>query len=274
MLNFPYSTIKKISILLLVLTCTVFITYLPVFAKGSSKASLTKNVEVETKDKVLIEGILELPKGATIKNKVPLVIMLHSLGSNKEIYNPLVEDFRSRGIASLRIDLRGHGQSIIRSESEKKTYWQQYADKEFEKYPKDVLSVIDFVKENFQQVNTDKSAIIAADLSANVAIIVGSQRNKSIKAMILLSPCMQYKTLKAPVQIVAYGNHPILFIVSKLDKHSYYQSTELLKYAQGKKKLEVLAFGGVGDRMLKLNPSTKPLIIKWLDENFIPQKKK
>ncbi|MFA6990034.1 MAG: hypothetical protein WC197_08200, partial [Candidatus Gastranaerophilaceae bacterium] len=60
-----------------------------------------------------------------------------------------------------------------------------------------------------------------------------------------------------------------LFIVSKKDKFGYYQSSELIKYAQGKKVLKVLPFGGVGDQIIKLNPATKTTILKWIDENFV-----
>ena len=263
MVKHVFSFLKKIAFISLALIFTILMLYMPAFA--AAKGGLTKNIEIETKDKVLLEGIIELPKSATAKHKVPLVIMLHSLGSRKEVYNSFVEDLRSRGIASVRFDLRGHGESIGNSVNNRKTYWQQYSNKTFQKYPDDIITVLDFIKDNFQQVDTNKTAIIAADISANSSILAA---NNKIKTLVLLSPCIDFKGIKTSVKLVDYGNHPILFIVSKKDKFGYYQSSELIKYAQGKKVLKVLDFGGMGDRIIKLNPSAKVVILQWIDENF------
>ncbi|MFA6989606.1 MAG: alpha/beta hydrolase, partial [Candidatus Gastranaerophilaceae bacterium] len=200
MIKYFFSFLEKIALISLIFIFTILMLYLPAFA--STKAGLTKNIEIETKDKIMIEGIIELPKSATTKNKAPLVIMLHSIGGNKEIYNPFVEELRKRGIASVRIDLRGHGQSIGNSVNSKKTYWQQYSSKTFKKYPDDILTVLNFVKENFQQVNTNKTAIIAADISANASIIAA---NNKIKTLVLISPCLDYQGLKTPIKLVNYG---------------------------------------------------------------------
>lgn len=58
-------------------------------------------------------------------------------------------------------------------------------------------------------------------------------------------------------------------VVSKLDKASYNSSIELIKYAQGYKKLKILNFGGIGVNLLKHNPKAKQEVLNWVEEHVV-----
>lgn len=270
MFSFAFKLIKKIVFSLITVVTVISFAFLPAYAAKKSKYIPTRKVEIETKDELILNGLIELPKVASIKTKVPLVILLHSIGGRKENFDLLVEELRSRNVASLRIDLRGHSTSIEHIDGHK-SYWQHFKYKDFENYPEDIKTTIDFIKENFHQIDHQKMAIIAADVSANASIIAASEKKDNIKTLILLSPSTEAKKLKTPINLVAFDKKPVMFIVSKNDLHHVKESKELIKYAQGKIELKTLNYGGTGDRMLKMNANTKKTILKWIDENFVDE---
>lgn len=91
-------------ILRFILVLTALLTHSVVSAKGCEETEV--NLESGVK------GTLCLPK---IKSRVPVVLMLHGFGSNRDevgnLYRRLAEALETRGIGSLRIDFRGWGAS-------------------------------------------------------------------------------------------------------------------------------------------------------------------
>lgn len=45
-------------------------------------------------------------------DSLPVVLMLNKAAGNRHVYKDLAKELQKRGIASLRVDLRGHGESI------------------------------------------------------------------------------------------------------------------------------------------------------------------
>jgi len=255
----------KISLMLFLVLCLVFSLKSTVYA---AKASGPTIVQYQATDGFNITGLLDLPSGSSIKKKVPLVIFLHSLGGSKIEWGTFPNSVKSLGFATLNIDLRGHGQSILDKRNKKK-YWPNFNKTDFSKYPSDVSLAINYLKENYPEINTGKIAIIGSDIGADTAILAGYRFNKNVKTLILLSPTTFYKGLDTRVPLVGYGVHPVLIIVSQSDRFSYNDSTELIKYAQGKKVLKAYPYGGSGIDLLKFQPDSKGLILNWLKTNLI-----
>ena len=58
-----------------------------------------------------LAGDLVVPKSA---EPVPAVLLLNKAAGNRHVYAGLASELADRGIASLRLDLRGHGESVNR----------------------------------------------------------------------------------------------------------------------------------------------------------------
>ncbi len=237
-------------------------------AAKKKKANVPEIVEVEAKDGFYLIGELQLTPKASSKNKVPLVILLHSLGRSRSSWGDLPQKINKLGAATLNMDLRGHGESVVNG-SGKNKYWVNFPRSEFKKYSTDILSVIDHVKENYPEINYKNIALLGGDIGANAAVMAGSEYNKDISTLVLLSPSLAYKNLNTQIPLVGYGKHPVLMVVSKLDKASYNSSIELIKYAQGYKKLKILNFGGIGVNLLKHNPKAKQEVLNWVEEHVV-----
>lgn len=74
---------------------------------STSSASSEEKVVIEVDGWKLV-GILNVPESGSA---VPAVILCHQFNSNKAVYDNLAKLLAEKGIASLRLDGRGHGES-------------------------------------------------------------------------------------------------------------------------------------------------------------------
>ena len=68
-----------------------------------------REMSLTTPDNYLLSGTLTVPEG---RGKHPVVILVHQFRADRTGWAPLVEKLNERGLATLALDLRGHGQSI------------------------------------------------------------------------------------------------------------------------------------------------------------------
>lgn len=128
-----------------------------------------------------LAGVLTLPKYTT---NLPGVIICHGLAGTKS--NRKFVDWSrflaNKGIASLRFDFSGHGES--EGEFEKLT---------IEKEAADLACAFGFLSKQ-KRINSSKIAIIGHSLGGTVAAVFQAQCQKA-NALILLAPAMQQKEL-------------------------------------------------------------------------------
>lgn len=238
------------------------------YASAITKKAGPVDIEYQSADGFNMTGLLDIPAKASIKHKVPLVIFIHSIGMTKDEWQTYPQNIKALGVATLCLDLRGHGKSIV-NKFEKKRYWPAFEKKDYEKFPGDVNAVFNYLKEDYPEVNTSKVAIIGSNLGATTGILAGSTNNRNIKTLVLLSPMIDFKGIDVRIPTVAYGKNPVLIMVSKNDRKSYLDAEELIKYAQGKKVIKVYPFGGNGAELLRFQNGTQTEIINWLKANFL-----
>lgn len=252
-------------ILAILLICFVFG---PIATNAAEKKKKTvRNIEIQTKDEMILSGTLSIPKSANINNKVPLVILLHSLGSNRFVYEPLANELKEKNIASIALDVRGHRQSTTKL-SGKKSFWQNYRNKTYEKYPTDIQEIINFAKENYVAIDANRVSVVGADINANAASIAAGKNPKEIKSLVLITPILEFKGLKPAQSLMNYGKHPVTIIVCENDIKNYKDAIILEKYAAGTVNFIKTKTGGTGDNILKLNPELNKTISTWLQNNI------
>lgn len=259
--------IKVICAYLVFIIITMFITAGNA-AFSAKKTSGPEMITFTANDGFYLTGDLYVPANATIKSKVPMVILLHSIGGSKIDWNQFPNDILKLNVAVLNMELRGHGKSIINKKNKPK-YWQNFKSTEFQKYPDDVIKAISYVGENYPNVDTGNVAIVGSNIGANAAVIAGSKLSYKIKNLVLLSPTTSSKGLDTRIPLVNYGKHPTLIMVSKSDSDAYFSANELIKYAQGTKKIINYPYGGNGATLLRFQPNAKKLVLTWLESTFL-----
>ncbi|MDD3150390.1 MAG: alpha/beta hydrolase [Candidatus Gastranaerophilales bacterium] len=253
---------------------TILLALLIIFSNVCSDAYAKKSsdkfaiIQFQSTDGFNLIGDLVIPKKASRKNKVQLVIFAHALGRSKDDWSDLLKKVQGLNVATLNLDLRGHGQSILNA-NEKLSYWRNYSDKTFVKYPDDIKSAIKYIKDFYPEIDSTQIALIGANIGANASIVAAKSSKENVKALVLLSPTLEYKGIKTPIALLDYGEHPILLMASEKDKFTYEDCKKLIKYAQGNKVFKIYSFGGNGLDLIKFQPDSQDYIINWLSTQFI-----
>jgi dienelactone hydrolase len=86
---------------------------LPVLASGLLASEPTRTeVSLKTADGCVLAGTFTLPASTRKGAKAPVVILAHQFRSTRAGWGDLPERLHARGIATLALDLRGHGESL------------------------------------------------------------------------------------------------------------------------------------------------------------------
>ena len=112
------------------------------------------------------------------------VLFLHMMLATKESWGELAERMREEGIATLAIDLRGHGESEGGPEG-----YKQFSDEEHQASWYDVKAAIEFLRS--EGAEKKKVLLVGASIGANLALRYLAEKEE-IKAAVFLSPGLNY----------------------------------------------------------------------------------
>ena len=145
-----------------------------------------EEVIFQTEDKVLIFGnwiTPEAPKAAAL--------LLHMMPADKNSWSMLQDELRKRNIASLAIDLRGHGKSI--KKGDETLDYTAFSDFEHQDSSKDIEASLHFLKK--KGFDAGQIIMIGASIGANLALQT-MIRNPEMPAAVLLSPGENYRGIE------------------------------------------------------------------------------
>lgn len=235
-------------------------------APSGSKKSAMEDVEIETKDGVILSGVLYFAK----EPKKPLVVLLHSFAQKSVNWGTLPSDLRALGYNVFTLDLRGHGKSVydVNLRYHSRSYFTQ---KEWLKVPSDVMESISYIRSNYPKIDCDKTSFIGADLGANAAVLTGAALTKKPQRLVLISPQVNFKGLYTPLVIASYQSTPMLVMVSSIDQGSMKQADLLLKFIQSPVKRINYPLGGTGMSIIVRNKNANADILNFFKNDATPK---
>jgi len=148
-------------------------------ARASGYRSEETRITVESDGWHLI-GDLQLPEDTG--KPVPAVVLLHGAARNREAYSELARALASRGIASLRLDLRAHGGSTNRG----RFAGEADALPLLEGAPRDVVAAHRYL-EGLDRIDAARIAFVGASYSGEAMAEAGRLYHKA-RAYVALSP--------------------------------------------------------------------------------------
>lgn len=132
-------------------------------------------IELES-NKQKIFGIVHRPKG---QNEAPLVVIMHGFASSKHgtnrCYVAFAEEFSKQGLATLRFDFRGAGDSE-----------GSISDVSLEDLISDAVEALKYSGQ-LEGVDATRLGIFGSSLGATIAVLA-AERHGGVKAMTLWSP--------------------------------------------------------------------------------------
>ncbi len=179
---------------------------------------------ITSEDGFELHGWLDKP---VLANKsVPIVLFAHQFGADHSTWNALAKEFNNKGYATLSVDLRGHGKSILQNNKENKVINDARMDhiKEalvqsdkkigFEKIPSDLMAWLEHISED-KTIDMKKLYLFGSSLGAGSIIpLLGEYETKGLVAISAGKP----EALAEDIDMVlATSMTKILFIASKND---------------------------------------------------------
>lgn len=247
----------------LIIILTLFLIFLNCVYAASVKPA-AKEYKVLAKDKFTIVATLKYPK---IKNKKEFktVVLLHSLGYTSEWWESLPNDLLDKGYAVLLIDFRGHGKSVYNSKLARIS-WTGLKENAFTKYPDDVISTIEHIKNENKRVFFNDWAIVGSDIGGSTAIYVANKISYKPKTIVLISPVVKAKGLYIPVKLAELNNIDILSVTGEKDIAGVSANNYLKKFAQSTYAEYTSTSKSTGMLMLKNDESLSKVITEWISE--------
>lgn len=225
-----------------------------------------KQVKFLTKDGVEIHGLY-----SDVEDKnAPAVLLLHMMPAVKESWREFQKELQRAGFQSLAIDLRGHGESVLKNG--KRIDYKNFTDAEQQEKIYDVEVAISFLKE--QGIELNQIALAGASIGANLALKYQAE-HPEIKASILLSSGLDYRGLKTESLAENIAESQSVYLAGATeDSRSSGQSCadmaetlfSLLKSKN--KKLKIIEGKEHGTDLLVAYPKLIAEIINWLEDIY------
>jgi dienelactone hydrolase len=204
-------------------------------------------------------GELRVPASA---NPVPAVLLLNGAARDRTAYTDLAAHLAVRGLGSLRLDLRGHGDSInagrfLPAEADdadrERLIWNAHED---------VIAAQEFLREH-PRIDAARIAVVGASYSGEEAAEAG-RLTKYARAYVMLSP----GSLSAEsIAAMDASGVPWLFVASRNERHLKEISAQVQETTQD---VEILYLPGTehADRILKARPDIAERIAVWLAQQL------
>ncbi len=189
---------------------------------------MAKEVKIKTKDGFELVGFIDYPQQK--EDKYPVVVFAHQFGTTHMIWSDFAKELRKMGFATLLIDLRGHGLSVMQNGKENKIVFKpsynslldlvnffkkSWKKVRFEKIPEDISLWIDYLLDN-EKIDSENIFLIGASLGGISIIPVVAKQD--IKAVVSISPGSEFVPGKENVELaLASYMNPVLYISSYND---------------------------------------------------------
>ncbi|CAN5613571.1 hypothetical protein BH10CYA1_BH10CYA1_12730 [soil metagenome] len=188
----------------------------------------------------------------------PCVVLLHQLGKTNADMVPLIAPLLDEGFTVVNLDMRGHGNSQGRMSV--KIPYTKFTNSDWAQLPADLHLVLHNVI-TIPNVDKQQLALIGASIGANASIIE-AQSSASVKAVVALSPGLDFHGLK-PAEALTNSHKPVLIVAARDDAYSADSGLKMSKMDKNS-SFDLLPKGGHGSQMIAAHPELPKQIATWL----------
>ena len=220
----------------------------------------TREVTFTTPDGFVLKGTLKVPAR---QGRCPVVILAHQFQATRAGWQPLVEALNAKGIATLALDLRGHGQSTQRGGATveaAKDMAEAARTVRFDKLPEDLLQVAQWARRQ-PELDSRRLALAGSSLGAYGALMASALIHPV--AVLALSPAGGWgeKPAEALAQAVQTAKAAVFVLASEEDP----EADASAKAVQGLPGVYARIAPGKAHGF-ELLPELKDVMAGWLSE--------
>jgi dienelactone hydrolase len=221
-------------------------------AEGKEPAKAERRVVVESNGWKLVCDLL-VPKS---KRPVPAVILLNKAAGDRRVYEQLARSLAEHGIASLRVDLRGHGESVNKG---KFVPGSENALSVIEGSDEDVTSAFGYLK-TVPGIDARRIGFVGASYSGE-EMAVSARKHGYAQAYVALSPG---SFSEASMEAIDPSGIPWLFVKSTEERAKSLQDffALLRRKSRTAQTMEVAGTEHATD-MLSAHPELAEMLAVW-----------
>lgn len=193
------------------------------------------------------------------------VILVHMMSETRQSWGFLQRALAKKNIASLAIDLRGHGEST--KDTQGFLDYRNFTDEEHQLYTLDVQSALDWIRT--KGLSMDRVYIIGASMGANVAVEVLTEEPR-LAGAVLFSPGENYRGIEV---LSDAGNlspdQALLLIAAEDDGQPFADTKALFEMAPIEDKVFLpYKVAGHGTAILNADSSLADKIALWISQHL------
>lgn len=152
----------------------------------------------------------------TVPEKEPAteagVVLIHMYRHTKESWIPLIDELTARGITSLAIDLRGHGESLTAPDGSDSNSKVMNRDPEFfNVMHRDAAAALKYLREK-RNIPPERLALVAASVGSSIAIRTAI--DNPVAGVVVMTPGENYLGIPTMEHIRKWPDIPLLILTS------------------------------------------------------------
>lgn len=207
------------------------------------------------------DGVQIIGNYYPVKELKAASLFLHMMPETKESWNAIARALQEEGIASLAIDLRGHGESVKRGSY--RLNYQNFSNEEHQASKLDVEAALDWISKEMG-LGLEKVYLVGASIGANLALQT-LYEHPEIKKGVALSPGLDYRGIEPKPMVEALKeDQAVFYATSKDDGDNVKMVEELYNATSGRKEWKVYDNAGHGTNMVERANDLIPSIIEFL----------
>jgi len=222
---------------------------------------MTERIIFQTEDRVIIVGDYSAPE----KPKAA-ALLLHMMPADRKSWASLSTELEAHDIASLAIDLRGHGESI--QKEDQTLNYQQFNDEQHGQSRLDVQAALFYLGKRGFALN--QIAVIGASIGANLALQAAVE-HPEIPVVVLLSPGEDYRGIATyPLASQLRTEQALLTMASQGDDQESYEAAKHIEQGAACKTKKLLTYtsAGHGTNLFLQDKKLPETIASWVEERF------
>ncbi|MBD3281406.1 alpha/beta hydrolase fold domain-containing protein [Candidatus Uhrbacteria bacterium] len=197
---------------------------------------------------------------------IGVAILLHMMPLDRKSWSAFQEVLGRHNIASLAIDMRGHGESNKTVEGVSLDY-KKFSDEEHHKYLYDVIGALNWLEE--KGYAKSQIMMVGASIGANIAIWA-LEEEPILTGAVLMSPG-DYRGINAAEKAeYTKAHHAIWAAGSDSDDPDAYEMAQEVveKSASDRKKFVPYKNAGHGIHLFTADPELMENLATWMEESY------
>jgi dienelactone hydrolase len=183
-----------------------------------------------------------------VPNAAPSVLLLHMRLQTRATMDELARRLQAVGIASLAIDMRGHGETG--------------GEEDWLLASQDITAAYEWLGAR-DDVDASRLGGVGASIGANLIMVLGAS-DPTVDAIGLLSPGFDYFRVEIGGAMLLYGDRPALLAATELDGYSAQTVRTMADQAIGPVELLVYSGSAHGTDMFDTDPGLIDAIVDFL----------